>query len=136
MFQTLHLMFEQQYNELWAAGDLIAERIRALGLFAPGTYKEFNKLTSIKEEDGVPSAEAMIRLLVEGHETTELGSRGVFRRERHGDLNRSTLHPGSWRGGCQRSRPLSYFPSSHKYSTNDITAPSSPCTFGLVDSMT
>src|SRR5918992_420681 len=47
MFQTLHLMFEQQYNELWAAGDLIAERIRALGLFAPGTYKEFNKLTSL-----------------------------------------------------------------------------------------
>lgn len=78
MFQTLHLMFEQQYNELWAAGDLIAERIRALGLFAPGTYKEFNKLTSIKEEDGVPPAEEMIRLLVEGHETTARTARSVF----------------------------------------------------------
>ena len=78
MFQTLHLMFEQQYNELWTAVDLIAERIRALGLFAPGTYKEFASLTSIKEETGVPSAEEMIRLLVEGHETTARTARSVF----------------------------------------------------------
>jgi starvation-inducible DNA-binding protein len=78
MFQTLHLMFEVQYNELWTAGDLIAERIRALGLFAPGTYREFASLTSIKEETGVPAAEEMIRLLVEGHETTARTARSVF----------------------------------------------------------
>ena len=78
MFQTLHLMFEQQYNELWTAGDIIAERMRALGFFAPGTYKEFNRLTSIKEEEGVPTAEEMIRLLVEGNETTARTARTAF----------------------------------------------------------
>lgn len=78
MFQTLHLMFEQQYNELWMAGDLIAERIRALGFFAPGTYKEFSKLASIQEEEGVPTAEDMIRNLVEGHEATARTARDVF----------------------------------------------------------
>jgi starvation-inducible DNA-binding protein len=77
-FQTLHLMFEQQYNELWQAGDVIAERIRALGFFAPGTYKEFDRLTSIKEEEGVPSSEEMIRLLVEGNETTARTARAAF----------------------------------------------------------
>src|SRR6201990_2442650 len=69
MFQTLHIMFEQQYNELALAVDLIAERIRALGFPAPGTYKQFAELSAIKEEDGVPKADAMIRLLVAGHET-------------------------------------------------------------------
>jgi len=69
MFQTLHLMFEVQYNELWLAIDLIAERIRALGHVAPGTYKQFSELSAIKEEDGVPKATDMIRLLVDGHET-------------------------------------------------------------------
>src|SRR5215216_5466280 len=64
MFQTLHLMFEQQYNELAIAVDLIAERIRALGFPAPGTYREFSQLSSIKEGEGVPGAEEMIRLLV------------------------------------------------------------------------
>jgi starvation-inducible DNA-binding protein len=54
MFQTLHLMFETQYNELVLAVDLVAERIRALGLPAPGTYKRFGELSAIKEEDGVP----------------------------------------------------------------------------------
>ncbi len=78
MFQTLHLMFEQQYNELWAAGDVIAERIRALGLFAPGTYREFSRLTAIEEEEGIPAAEAMIRRLVEGHETTIRTARSVY----------------------------------------------------------
>lgn len=78
MFQTLHLMFEAQYNELWMAGDLIAERIRALGFFAPGTYKEYAKLASIQEEDIVPTAEDMIRNLVEGHETTARTAREVF----------------------------------------------------------
>src|SRR3989338_4269510 len=50
MFQTLHLMFEQHYNELWMAVDLIAERIRALDQLAPGTYSEFSALSSVKEE--------------------------------------------------------------------------------------
>ena len=58
MFRTLHLMFEEQYNELALAVDLIAERIRALGSPAPGTYKEFAKLSSISEEEGVPNAES------------------------------------------------------------------------------
>src|SRR5512138_1003231 len=56
MFQTLHLMFEQQYTELATAVDLIAERIRALGFPAPGTYRAYAKLTSIEEEEGVPDA--------------------------------------------------------------------------------
>jgi len=68
-FRTLHLMFEEQYNELWLATDLIAERIRSLDFVAPGTYKDFNKLTSIKETDGVPSAHDMIKELIDGHET-------------------------------------------------------------------
>ena len=78
MFQTLHLMFEEQYNGLWAAGDLIAERIRALGFFAPGTYKQFSQLTAIKEEDNIPTAQGMIRLLVEGHETSVRTARSVL----------------------------------------------------------
>jgi starvation-inducible DNA-binding protein len=78
MFQTLHLMFETHYNELALAVDLIAERIRALGVAAPGTYKQFAELSAIKEDEGVPKAEDMIRLLVEGHETTARTSRKVF----------------------------------------------------------
>ncbi len=78
MFQTLHVMFEQQYNELWAATDIIAERIRALGFPAPGTYKDFLSLASVKEESGIPSAEGMIQQLVEGHETTVRTARKVF----------------------------------------------------------
>jgi starvation-inducible DNA-binding protein len=68
MFQTLHLMFMTQYTEIWNAVDLVAERIRALGYPAPGTYKEFAALTSIKESSGVPSAKEMIRQLVDGQE--------------------------------------------------------------------
>src|SRR5690606_9872831 len=64
MFQTLHLMFETQYNELALAVDQIAERIRALGHPAPGTYSAFAKLSSIKETDGVPEAQQMVKLLV------------------------------------------------------------------------
>ncbi|HQR50190.1 MAG TPA: Dps family protein [Methylophilaceae bacterium] len=78
MFQTLHLMFMTQYNELWLATDLIAERIRALGFPAPGTYAEFGKLTSIKDTTGVPKAEDMIRLLVEGNEAVARTAREVF----------------------------------------------------------
>ena len=79
MFQTLHLMFETQYNELALAVDLVAERIRALGFAAPGTYKQFVKLSAIKEEEDVPKAHDMIRLLVQGHETVARTAREVFR---------------------------------------------------------
>lgn len=78
MFQTLHLMFMTQYNELWTATDLIAERIRALGFPAPGTYTVFGKLTSIKEVEGVPKAQDMIRLLVEGNEAVARTAREIF----------------------------------------------------------
>jgi starvation-inducible DNA-binding protein len=78
MFRTLHLMFEEQYNELALAVDLIAERIRALGFPAPGTYKEFAALSSIGEEEGVPSAEDMIRKLVEGQEAVVRTARSLF----------------------------------------------------------
>ncbi len=79
MFQTLHLMFEQQYNELWLAIDLVAERIRALGFPAPGTYRQFAELTSIKDDEGVPKAQDMIRRLVEGHETVARTARNAFK---------------------------------------------------------
>jgi starvation-inducible DNA-binding protein len=79
MFQTLHLMFEGQYNELALAVDLVAERIRALGLPAPGTYKQFIALSAIREEEGVPKAQDMIRKLVEGHETVARTARQVFK---------------------------------------------------------
>jgi len=69
MFHTLHLMFEEQYNELWVAGDAIAERIRALGHVAPGSYREFSKLTYIQEADVVPSATEMIAELLRDNET-------------------------------------------------------------------
>ena len=78
MFQTLHLMFEAHYTELALAVDLIAERIRALGFPAPGTYRQFAALSSIPEEDGIPKAEDMIRLLVAGHEAVARTSRAVF----------------------------------------------------------
>src|SRR5512132_1532862 len=78
MFQTLHLMFETQYNELALAVDQIAERIRALGYPAPGTYAEYSKLSSIKEEAGVPKAEEMIRLLVQGQEAVVRTARSIF----------------------------------------------------------
>ncbi len=78
MFQTLHLMFEQQYNELWLALDAIAERIRALGFPAPGTYAEYAKLSSIKETSGVPEAKEMIRILVAGHEAVARTARKIF----------------------------------------------------------
>lgn len=78
MFQTLHLMFETQYNELALAVDLIAERIRALGFPAPGTYSDFAKLSSIEETPGVPKAEEMIRLLVEGQESVARTARSIF----------------------------------------------------------
>lgn len=78
MFQTLHLMFEAQYNELALAVDLVAERIRALGFPAPGTYSEYSQLSSIPETSGVPKAEEMIKLLVEGQEAVVRTARSIF----------------------------------------------------------
>jgi starvation-inducible DNA-binding protein len=78
MFNTLHLMFEQQYTELAIAVDLIAERIRALGHPAPGSYRTYSKLTSIQEEEGVPDANEMIRQLVIGQETVVRTARELF----------------------------------------------------------
>ncbi len=78
MFTTLHLMFEQEYTELATAVDLIAERIRALGVPAPATYKEFSRLSSIEEVEGVPSAEDMIADLVKGQEAVVRTARSVF----------------------------------------------------------
>ena len=78
MFNTLHLMFEGQYTELALAVDLIAERIRALGFPAPGTYAAFAKLTSIREPEGVPGAEEMIRQLVAGQEAVVRTARSLM----------------------------------------------------------
>lgn len=78
MFQTLHTMFEEHYREMWAAVDEIAERMRALGFTAPGSYSQFSEKTSIKEAEGVPTADEMIRQLVEGHETIIRTAREVL----------------------------------------------------------
>jgi len=78
MFQTLHTMFEQQYTELALAVDDVAERIRSLGFPAPGTYSDYAQLSSIAETPGVPSAEDMIRLLVEGNEAVVRTARAAF----------------------------------------------------------
>ena len=78
MFNTLHLMFMEQYTELWNAVDPIAERIRALGFPAPGTYSKFAELSSIKETAGVPAAKQMVGILVKGHEAVAKTARSVF----------------------------------------------------------
>lgn len=78
MFQTLHTMFETQYTELALAVDLIAERIRALGHYAPGSYAQYAKLSSISEETGVPAAQDMIKSLVKGNEAVSKTARELF----------------------------------------------------------
>jgi starvation-inducible DNA-binding protein len=78
MFNTLHVMFMEQYTEQWTALDAIAERIRSLGFPAPGTYKEFVKLASIEEVQGVPKALDMIRHLVAAQEATARTAREIF----------------------------------------------------------
>ncbi len=81
MFNSLHVMFEAQYTEQWAALDEIAERIRALGFNAPGSYAEFAKLTSIKEEPGATQAQdwrEMVRQLVDGNEAVCRTAREVL----------------------------------------------------------
>ena len=78
MFQTLHLMFMTQYTELGLAVDMIAERIRSLGAYAPGSYAAYAKLASIGEDAGVPAAKAMIRNLVQGQEAVVRTARTIF----------------------------------------------------------
>lgn len=78
MFNTLHLMFEQQYTELALAVDQIAERIRALGAPAPGTYREFGSLSAISEDSDAPDANEMIRRLVTAQETVVRTARSVI----------------------------------------------------------
>lgn len=77
-FNSLHLMFMTQYTEQWNALDMIAERIRALGYPAPGTYKQFVKLATIKEVEGVPNATEMVRHLVAAQEATARTARKLF----------------------------------------------------------
>jgi starvation-inducible DNA-binding protein len=79
MFSTLHAMFMDQYTELWNAADPIAERIRALGHPAPGSYAQFGKLTSLKDAPAnPPKAMDMVRILVQGHEAVARTARGLF----------------------------------------------------------
>jgi starvation-inducible DNA-binding protein len=77
-FNDLHAMFMTQYTELWTSVDLIAERIRSLGHFAPGSYHAFSKLSSISEDEDVPAAGAMIENLLKGHEAVARTCREAF----------------------------------------------------------
>ena len=98
MFNSLHLMFEGQYTELATAVDELAERIRALGVFAPGSYSQFTELSSIPETREVPSAEEMVRLLVEGNEAVAKTARSVFPiAEKGGDESTADLWTGRLR---------------------------------------
>ncbi|HET7332534.1 Dps family protein [Dyella sp.] len=78
-FNSLHTMFEAQYNELWLAADEVAERIRTLDVFAPGSYSQFGKLTTIKEEAGVPDWKEMVEQLVTGHEIAATTARETIK---------------------------------------------------------
>ena len=104
MFNTLHLMFMDEYTELWNALDAIAERIRSLGYPAPGTGKEFARLTSIQETEGVPEALDMVRLLVSGHEavarTARAGLPGCGKGRRRVDLRPADPAPADPRKDC------------------------------------
>ena len=78
MFSTLHALFEEHYTELAMAVDAIAERIRALGVAAPGSYQQFSELSSIKEETGVPTADKMIEQLTQDQEAVIRTARSIF----------------------------------------------------------
>jgi starvation-inducible DNA-binding protein len=78
MFATLHSLFEEHYTELALAVDEIAERIRSLGSYAPGSFSEFQRLASVKEAEGVPEALEMVRSLAESHETVVRTARSIF----------------------------------------------------------
>jgi starvation-inducible DNA-binding protein len=89
-FRELHLMFEEHYTELAIAVDDIAERIRTLDVTAPGTYKEFARLSSIKEVEGVPGSEDMVDLLTKGHEQVVRTSREVLKLAQEADDESTT----------------------------------------------
>lgn len=92
MFRSLHLMFEEEYTEMWTAVDDIAERIRSLGEPAPGTYAEYSRLSSVKEREGVPAASEMVQDLVVGHETVVRTARALAAKaEGAGDLATADL---------------------------------------------
>src|SRR5690554_6885016 len=84
-FRELHLMFEEHYTELATAVDDIAERIRTLDVAAPGTYKEFARLSAIEEVEGVPAAEKMVDLLTKGHEQVVKTCREVLKQAQEAD---------------------------------------------------
>ncbi|PMN65319.1 Dps family protein [Enterovibrio norvegicus] len=84
-FRDLHTMFEEHYNALALAVDDIAERIRTLGVAAPGTYKAFAELSAIEEVDGVPSADDMIDILTRGHEQVVRTARDVLKLAQQAD---------------------------------------------------
>jgi starvation-inducible DNA-binding protein len=92
LFRSLHLMFEEEYTEMWAAVDDIAERIRSLGAPAPGTYAEYSRMSSVTEREGVPAATEMIEDLVVGHETVVRTARSLAKTaEGAGDLATADL---------------------------------------------
>ncbi len=78
MFNTLHIMFMEQYTELWNALDVIAERIRTLGYYAPGSYKKYSQLSSIAEAEENTPAREMIKQLLEGHEAVSKTARSIY----------------------------------------------------------
>ena len=84
-FRELHLMFEEHYTELAIAVDDIAERIRTLGVIAPGTYKAFAQLSSIEEVDDIPAAGAMVDILTQGHEVVVRTARQVLKAAQNAD---------------------------------------------------
>ncbi len=91
-FRELHLMFEEQYTELATAVDLIAERIRTLGVYAPGTYKAFAALSNIKDVEEVPTAADMVQLLTKGHEQVVKTCRAILKpAEDAGDESTTSL---------------------------------------------
>lgn len=91
MFQTLHTMFEEQYTELATAVDDLAERIRALGVYAPGSYTQFAELATVKEATEVPAAKEMIADLCHGHETVAKTARERFFRQWKGPMMKQRL---------------------------------------------
>lgn len=93
-FRDLHLMFEEHYTELAVAVDDVAERIRTLGIVAPGTYKAFAELSSIEEVEGVPEATEMVRLLLNGHETVVKTCRDVLKLSQDADDESTTALVG------------------------------------------
>ncbi len=78
-FQQLHIQFMEQYTEMWTAVDELAERVRALGYFAPSSYAEMSKLSTIKEETGKPNWQEMVKTLAQGHEQVAKSARDVLR---------------------------------------------------------